>query len=126
MSCNIESIHGEGRINHAQTLSGSVIMPMIEDRADIDGTPTGPIGRNHHKSHIHQTESQNNAKSASGRRKTGEIFKSDQRYPGKVFFMKSKDGLQLEEESQAFAKQKFKESTLKMDPNIIDENEELF
>ena len=40
--------------------------------------------------------------------------------------MKSKDGLQLDDDSQAYTKQKFKESTLKMDPNIIDENEELF
>ena len=40
--------------------------------------------------------------------------------------MKSKDGLQLDEDSQVYARQMFKESTLKMDPNIIDENEELY
>ena len=50
----------EGRINHAQTLSGSVIVPMLGEKTKEEGIPTdvGILGRNHHKNHIHKTESQ--------------------------------------------------------------------
>ena len=70
---NVESIRMEGRINHAQTLSGSVISP-IKELVDEEGISPNLIGRNNHKKHLtHHFESQPDGR--PNRRKNGEIFK---------------------------------------------------
>ena len=48
------SVHNEGRINHAQTLSGSVICPMVNDRVGDEEDMIAMVGRNHHRKHLNE------------------------------------------------------------------------
>ena len=60
------SVHNEGRINHAQTLSGSVICPKVNERGSNEGDIVAMVGRNHHRKHLNEQQ-----------RNFGSIFKQD-------------------------------------------------